>query len=229
MYKFDKKFYLESWRRYKTTYLVSNDVLYEMCRKYPDHNDWQQVLAKVSIIDLVYGANFARYDRENAIKLARYICLHTSVINKLFRRLDRAQNSRRDFVSKLCEVVSVHGEFTKLIRDCTATNAPVFASKYLHFHFPKIVPILDSRAEHAIKQHRKCKGGNFSESGCQLKRGKENKRYIDFCDKFLDLLDCVKNDPDENFLIKKLDQYLYQYQKGYKPPKRSVSLRGNYF
>jgi hypothetical protein len=49
-------------------------------------------------------------------------------------------------------VIPVHAFVTKLFKDISGQGNRALASKYLHFHFPKLVYIYDSRAERAIRQ-----------------------------------------------------------------------------
>ncbi|OGP63835.1 MAG: hypothetical protein A2170_17435 [Deltaproteobacteria bacterium RBG_13_53_10] len=159
-----KKCQNEWLRHSKTDY-----ILYDMCKKWPDHRDLAAVQAKVIIIARTYSAGLERKGRKEARvgvleKVAEILYQNGIWIDPAIRRINRFNRLSQYAVS---QIMKIHGRLVGLLR--SATNGRVklrsFVSKYLHFHVPT-VPIFDSRACRILSDAdwypwRECRSSRF--------------------------------------------------------------------
>lgn len=129
----------------------SNQVLYDLCRNYPKHDIREHVLAKVSIIGRVYAAAIERRPKTNNIDFGSdfyqsvvWPKMQSAKIDKWFAPLKRNRNPGSD------ESIRIHKRLHDLFSEIAETTKRSLASKYLHFHFPDIFYLYDSRAKWAI-------------------------------------------------------------------------------
>lgn len=147
--------YKKAQRERLKLYSRVDDVLYDMCREWPDHKNIGTVQAKVRIIGRVYSAGLERKGERDRLKgiyetVAEifhenrvWIDSEIKELNK-FKTLSRSSHER---------ILSAHGNMVKLLRKGTRSklNFRSFVSKYLHFHNP-IVPLFDSVASNTINR-----------------------------------------------------------------------------
>jgi hypothetical protein len=161
MAKFTREFVKEALAA-QSVWDVGNDVLYKLCEDHPGHGDDDAIIAKTLIIGRVYAAALER--RRNAevlgdafyIKVARDF--RDSEIDSWFRGLKADSGGNRQ------KAIEAHKKLTALLQRITGLAKRSFASKYLHFHFPKQFYIYDTRAaESARKLVQLDRGRNRSE------------------------------------------------------------------
>lgn len=139
-----------AWSRWS----VGNDILYRMCRDYPNHTNEDEIIAKVWIIGRTYAAAIERRRNVEDVGDAAY----ETVVGPKMRRagIDRWLAPLSKFsepTDENCsEIIAVHSRLTDLFRDITGLEKRSLASKYLHFHFPHLFYIYDSRAANAIRK-----------------------------------------------------------------------------
>jgi len=153
--KSDLNDYKKAQRERLRVYSKTDDILYDMCKKWPNHKDLGIVQAKVRIIGRVYAAGLERKGKKDKSKgiyetIAEifhenraWIDSEIKALNK-FKKLSKSSHER---------ILSVHGNMVKLLREETRSksNFRSFISKYLHFHTP-IVPLFDSQASSTISR-----------------------------------------------------------------------------
>lgn len=136
---------------YKSKWLATDVVLYDLCRRYPDHCDPGGVRAKLQIIGRTYATGIERKISSRGTqggaleKLASYMLANAAKVTQLFDLLpDVSQPLKSDH---LRTIIDVHGQFVGVLRELTrnAQCTRSFCSKYMHFHCPT-VPIYDSYA-----------------------------------------------------------------------------------
>ncbi len=201
---FDRRAYENAWRRYEKTYLVSDRVLYDMCKTYPDHSVFTHVVAKVGVINAIYRTNL--HYRTSLIDLEEYVYSKRKIVDAIIGELRKMQTPLDDdvLISSVQSVVDLHGRLVSIIGEFTGTEESSFVSKYMHFHRRDVVPILDRNAWKAIQSHPPS-AELFDEPR------NANHRYYEFCSRFLALWSAaLKFDTDRADIVKKLDQYLYQ-------------------
>lgn len=131
---------------------VGNSILYEMCKKYPMHTDESEIIAKVWIIGRSYAASIER-NRNNKKTGDKF---WSEVVAPEFKKhfdssVDGLKNINYFSENNLAIILSVHKQVTDFIKKyITKDNKRSFVSKYLHFHFPKIFFIYDSRVASVI-------------------------------------------------------------------------------
>ncbi len=133
---------------------LSNEILYEMCQKYPHHKKDGDIIAKVLLIGRVYSAAIERRKSVDNISSVFYREAVAPGIRK--SKIDAWLNTLRDFdrpTSGNCvQIIVVHKKVTDLFREISGLEKRSLASKYLHFHFPTLFFIYDSRSVSAIRQ-----------------------------------------------------------------------------
>jgi hypothetical protein len=118
-----------------------DEVILDACASKPDHNDVCHVYAKVALVSRMYKAKLimAGADAEWKVAMAFVKKGADSIVNRLHRL---AEFNRRT----VPQIVRCHGKLVDLVMQATGKRANVFCSKYLSFHFPEIVPILDHKS-----------------------------------------------------------------------------------
>ena len=132
---------------------LTNNVLYALCKKNPKHKYYPDILAKVLIIGRSYAAAIERrklkYKKPNEDyyldRVAKMIC--SSDIDKWFDELKKYKTINKNSITT---ILDVHLEVTQLFYDISGLEKRSLASKYLHFHFPNLYFIYDSRSLKAI-------------------------------------------------------------------------------
>lgn len=193
---------------------IGNNVLYSLCRKYPKHKNKREVIAKIWLIGRAYAAAIERRKKNNKMinddfyinKVAPAIT-NSGIDNKLktLRRFKKIDTRNAHYV------ISAHFELQNIFKSISKLNKVSLASKYLHFHLPKLFFIYDSRAKNALKQ--------FDLNGYKVNpldtKGKPiNKDYFKFIEDCLALRKKIKDEykiflsPREidNILIKVANQ-----------------------
>jgi hypothetical protein len=120
------------------------------CKDYPAHSDYCEVYAKVALVNRMYSAQLGRgmvkkYKAEDDVAAA----LCKSDIDKFIEPLLDLDTLSETGLSK---VVECHSKLVKIVRKGAKNDALSFSSKYLSFHVPRVVPILDSRAAKSARQ-----------------------------------------------------------------------------
>ncbi len=135
---------------------MSNRVLYDLCREHPAHQDNGEILAKVLLIGRVYAAAIERRpnkddDHENdrfyIDKVAPAI--RASAIDDW---LHEARTCKPGTPAGLKTMIEAHGRVTRLFSEISELEKRSLASKYLHFHVPRLFFIYDSRAVEAMRE-----------------------------------------------------------------------------
>jgi hypothetical protein len=134
----------------------SNRVLYDVCRAHPAHDDESVIIAKMLLIGRAYSAAIER--RKNKKQGEDTDSFYVERVGPTLRRskIDRwiaeARASRPGTRAAFATLVKVHGLTTDLFYDISRLEKRALASKYLHFHVPKLFYIYDSRAAEAIRE-----------------------------------------------------------------------------
>ncbi len=133
----------------------ANRVLYELCRKHPGHTDAGAVLAKVNFIGRTYAAAIERRRNKSSEEANNDFYLSkvapTIIRSPIDRWLRKARATRPGTSASFELLVQVHGKTTSLFHTISGLEKRSLASKYLHFHVPKLFFIYDSRAVQALR------------------------------------------------------------------------------
>lgn len=149
--------FAEATQFYANNWQATDETLYALCRKLPDHQSRLSINAKLSIIGRSYATGIERKIRTRHYQGSALETLGDHVWS-CRHRLDSAMQSLRDVcepltIEGMSLILKVHGRVLTLIRPALRPRQTPrsFVSKYLHFHCPA-VPIYDSVAERELKK-----------------------------------------------------------------------------
>ena len=176
-------------------------ILYA-CRKNPYHNNEEEVFAKIALVNRVYGANLYRY-LGRAGKEAEWRLAERFVQEKLDNKLLPLKDIRRFNRNSIDTIVQTHEKLVKVTYSITKKVQNSFCSKYLSFHFPKIIPIFDSYSYAASWNlvRKQVKATRFDESW--------NYDYGYHCEAVLLLVEALLRSGIKNPDLKLVDCVLY--------------------
>lgn len=128
------------------TWDLGNKVLYDLCRKHPCHKKANEVIAKIWLIGRSYAAAIER--RKNPTSKTKgdsfYVdCVAPAIIAEEVDRWIETVTVKN--------AVQIHYRLTQIFNDITELEKRSLASKYLHFHRPKVFFIYDSRSVAGIR------------------------------------------------------------------------------
>ena len=120
---------------------IMDDTLFDLCRRFPGHTKGleRQIVAKVGLVNRAYRANLQMGTEYAEWKLAQR--LTTSDIDEHLSKL-RSLSSFDEAAAPV--VLQAHHSLVAVCKEVTGRWALSFASKYLSFHVPRVVPIFDS-------------------------------------------------------------------------------------
>jgi hypothetical protein len=142
---------------------LANKVLYDLCKKHPEHDDYEKVVAKIWLIGRSYAAAIERGRPKGKPSEDFYVDAVGKPISdkSIYKKLDRnvvgtiddwiddVKKTKLDEKS-LQSLIDVHWKVTQLFSKISTKNNRSLASKYLHFHLPELFFIFDSRAQKAL-------------------------------------------------------------------------------
>jgi hypothetical protein len=133
---------------------LTNDVLYRLCRRYPKHMNREEVLAKILLIGRSHAAAIERRRYTAGMENERFYS--STVARGLLRKdvdqwLEPLHDLKTPTDSNAKEILRVHGKFTRRFEEMTGMKKRSLASKYLHFHYPHLFFLYDSRAASEIR------------------------------------------------------------------------------
>jgi hypothetical protein len=123
---------------------LGNEVLYRLCREHPNHTTVDEVNAKIWLIGRAYAAAIER--RRIHLDIPNDEFYRTIVVPRMLERdVDEAFASLKSKTGDE-NILRVHAFLTQVFKELTNLEKRSLASKYLHFHFPDLYYIYDSRA-----------------------------------------------------------------------------------
>jgi hypothetical protein len=139
---------------------VSNRVLYELCRKHPRHDSLEEVVAKMLMVGRVYAAAIERRRGKAEGSDDFYISIVAPAIMKsgLDEWIAEAAQYDLDCEEALDAMTDAHGRTTRLFQRISGLEKRSLASKYLHFHVPRLFFIYDTRAVSGLRAVREIVG-----------------------------------------------------------------------
>ena len=136
---------------------IGNQVLYDLCRRYPYHAVDAEIVAKIWLIGRAYAASIERGRGEAADSGLSNDRFYTEAVPKALRKsgldekLKALAKLRETNASNTGPVLDAHAHLVHLFHDLTSKNKRSLAAKYLHFHRPDLFFIYDSRAVSGIR------------------------------------------------------------------------------
>jgi len=166
--------------RYAEEAETADRLLYDLCRRFPDHSSLEGTYAKVWVIGRTYATGIERHAKDMGKGTLDAICRY---LHACAPKLDRTILSLSEIDEPLSDdsfmrVADGHGKFVELLRPAMREgNTPrSFAAKYLHFHVPA-VPIFDNVAADKLTKHYRMKN-DMRVFPCPSNGDEEYYRYL---------------------------------------------------
>jgi len=133
---------------------LTNKLLYDLCRRHPEHTKADVISAKVMLIGRSYSAAIERGSPTHGESANFYIKTVAPMIqhSEIDQWIVEAKAVRANSSSALPTIVKIHGRVTNLFCEISGKEKRSLASKYLHFHVPRLFYIYDSRAARAVRE-----------------------------------------------------------------------------
>lgn len=138
-------------------FVMGNQVLYDMCKKYPHHDDTDIIVSKIWLIGRSYAAAIERRRNTKDEEISEDFMYNKVApalkrrAKKLDRMIDELNALEGDYKDNAKTVLELHKYLTDIFEDITGLEKRSLASKYLHFHCPDKVLIYDNRAKEAAR------------------------------------------------------------------------------
>jgi hypothetical protein len=190
----------------KTPWELSNGVLYDLCRQHPRHDSPEKVVAKILMIGRVYAAAIERRRHKTEGSDDFYISVVAPTVMRSSIDIWIAEAARCDLddAEALETMTDAHGRTTRLFQKISGLEKRSLASKYLHFHVPRLFFIYDTRAVSGLRAVAeivgRAKEGDTSRTG--------DDTYRKFASKCLRLRQHVKSEYGVAFGPRELDNLL---------------------
>ena len=198
--RFDKQ-YLEYAKI--NTWDLGNQVLYDLCAKFPQHRDKSEVVAKIWLIGRSYAASVERRKNKSKNNYDFYedIVAPTMINSKLDQYLTRLNGEKKISESNIETILATHKYLVDILEKITKLNKRSLASKYLHFHYPHLFYLFDSRASNSLRDIVRSKKANEKYSNY-------DSTYVSFYLKAYELHNFIKDKYDIDLSPRELDKIL---------------------
>ena len=168
---FLKDFIKKAIKDYEDHWAFGDQILYNMCEDYPEHNQKYLKICKVWLIGRSYAAALER-KRNKDIKDV-YKNLAGENFNKIDEQIERLKECTTIDNCNIEHILNLHNKLVKIYKKVSDLNKISLASKYLHFHLRNLFYLYDSRAKTAI---------------WDLIKRKDIKNFSQYDDKYADFL-----------------------------------------
>ncbi len=141
------------------SWTLGNQVLYDMCRNHPSQSETTAIVSKFWLIGRAYSAAIERrhtskeeplLDGENFYEHRLAPIYKQAGFDYVFAPLYDYEDIAE---SNLKHILEVHFKLTQTLQEVAGQWNLSLASKYLHFHFPKLFYIYDSRAHSGLGRY----------------------------------------------------------------------------
>lgn len=142
------------------TWGLGNQVLYDLCHRYPRHLVDAEIVAKIWLIGRAYSASIERgrsaaagdqLSNDQFYGLAVPDALRESKLDQKLKALAKFESCDE---SSVATALDAHAHLVRVFHSLTGKGKRSLASKYLHFHQPNLFFIYDSRAVWSIRALR---------------------------------------------------------------------------
>ena len=197
-----------------TEWDLGNKILYDLCKNYPKHNEIDKIIAKCLLIGRVYAAALERRPKKEDelnddfyLDKVGVIFKKSDIDNKLLT-LSKIDFGNENTIINILEIHSFLNDLTKKITNGMYKRS--FASKYLHFHFPDLFFIYDSRA---IKSISKFKIRLSNKTYQELRNKDVDYDYAIFYLKCIEVKKILENIYEDNLSLRHFDNVLMEIDK----------------
>ena len=133
---------------------VGNNVLYQLCKDCPKHEDHREIIAKIWLIGRAYAAAIERRKNKEQENDHFYEDTVAPMMagSAIDDRLIALETETEITDQNTKAILETHKYLTDLFCLMTKIDKRSLASKYLHFHRPELFYIYDSRAVNAMRR-----------------------------------------------------------------------------
>lgn len=132
---------------------LGNKMLYDLCDKYPLHEKDQEIFAKIWLIGRSYAATLERgiglNKDDNDLFYQKVV---TIIMTSDFDKSLSVLKGKSLTVENITSIFYVYKKLHELTLNFERGQKHSFCSKYLHFHYPDLFFIYDSRAVESISK-----------------------------------------------------------------------------
>jgi hypothetical protein len=137
---------------YRAEWQSVDSELQELCRRRFNHEDFEDVYAKVVVIARVYSAGLNRSWKGTRspspeVQVSNCLVCHAGLVADSLKELVGQPFDR----ARLNKIIALHGQLTRTLSGPAGVWLTSFVSKYLHFHC-SIVPVYDSQASAHLRR-----------------------------------------------------------------------------
>lgn len=194
------------------TYELGNQVLYDMCKSFPLHTNENEIISKVWLVGRAYAASIERR-RKNAVNEINDD-FYKKIVGPIFVKqnfdkcLMNLKNENHINYTNILAILNVHKKLVDIFFEMTNINKRSLSSKYLHFHFPNLFGIYDSRVVDAIKYFDiNIEETLFKE---EINENKLDKEYSHFIFRLLKIKDNINQKFRHSLSLRQLDSFLIE-------------------
>lgn len=193
-----------------TDWDLGNKVLYDLCKKHKNHKVKSEIVAKVWLIGRSYAAAIERRKEndDNAFKGDDFYLEKVAPVimnSEIDDWLQSVKDIKQITKDNLKDILRVHFQVTELFSDISGLNKRSLASKYLHFHYPRLFFIYDSRVVAAVSKLSK-----ITERVGKSKYEEADNEYRKVCEKCIRIRDHVKKQYKVMLSPRQLDNLLLE-------------------
>jgi hypothetical protein len=189
-----------------------NRILYEMCEENPYHKSANIIVGKVWLIGRSYAAAIERRKNANNNDLNDdfYFNVVAPKMMEIGKEIDERIVSLKKYskisTDNLKEIIETHKFLTDVFSTISGLSKRSLASKYLHFHVPRMFFIYDSRAMKGAR--------NYIDSDKILYRqliSCGDKEYLQLVTRLFPLQEHFKNEYNLEVTPRIIDSLLLKY------------------
>lgn len=183
-------------------WILANQTLYDLCQRYPDHKNEDQIVAKIWLIGRSYAAAIERRKNADGYVGDFYYDTVAPYLKSVGEDLD-SKMKKLNSSNSIDDLLDTHARLMEIFNHLTGMDKRSLASKYLHFHCPDAVFIYDSVAKRSLSKMVK-KPKNISE----YLTGDRDAGYVDFCLRAIELRRYISHKYGKDLTVRQIDTLL---------------------
>ncbi len=190
-----------------------NKILYDMCHQYPRHNKNSEIIAKVWLIGRSYAAAIERRKNTGIYKFNGDDFYLEKVAPEIMKSNIDEWLGSLEHIETISEttlglILSVHLKVTDLFSKISGLQKRSLASKYLHFHYPNLFFIYDSRVVKAVSHLSNITG----RAGRSKFKSDSDNEYRKVCEKCIKIRNYVNEEYGIYLTTRNLDNLLLKIE-----------------